>query len=196
MTTGGGWQDQAGGIYRGVKLIETAPGLQQRPTLRWLPDHLLGQAFANETVLLYYTGLTRLAKSILYEIVRGIFLNSPSHLAIMEQIGANAELAFNAIQRSDFDGMAEAIQAAWELNKRLDSGTNPPAVEAILGQVRDYVSAAKLLGAGGGGYLLMIAKDKGAASRIREVLTAHPPNTRARFVEYELSSTGLQLTRS
>ncbi len=196
MTTGGGWQDQAGGIYRGVKLIETAPGLKQKPTLRWLPDYLLGQALANQTVLLYYTGLTRLAKSILYEIVRGIFLNSPTHLATIEEIGANAEVAYQAIQRLDLQGLAEAIRRSWELNQRLDSGTNPPAMQKIFSQVHDYLAAAKLLGAGGGGYLLMLAKDKTAADRIRETLSAHPPNPRARFVDYQLSETGLQLTRS
>jgi galactokinase/mevalonate kinase-like predicted kinase len=196
MTTGGGWQDQAGGIYRGVKLIETAPGLKQKPTLRWLPDYLLGQALANETVLLYYTGLTRLAKSILYEIVRGIFLNSPAHLATIEEIGANTELAYNAIQRLDFDGLGESIRRSWELNQRLDAGTNPPAMQKIFRQVHEYLAAAKLLGAGGGGYLLMLAKDKTAAGRIRETLTSNPPNPRARFVDYELSDTGLQLTRS
>ncbi len=196
MTTGGGWQDQAGGIYRGVKLIETVPGLKQRPTLRWLPDYLFGSATANQSVLLYYTGLTRLAKNILSEIVRGIFLNSPSHLAVVEEIGANAEFVFSAIQRSDYDALAQAVRNSWELNQRLDCGTNPPATQQILDQVGDFLLAAKLLGAGGGGYLLMLAKDSDAASRIRQSLTANPPNPRARFVDFELSNTGLQLTRS
>lgn len=196
MTTGGGWQDQVGGIYRGIKLIETAAGVEQRPTLRWLPDYLFGPAFANQTVLLYYTGLTRLAKSILYEIVRGIFLNSPGHLAILDEIGANAAIAYSAIQRLDADALAESIRTSWDLNQRLDSGTNPAAVQQILDPIQDYLAAAKLLGAGGGGYLLMLAKDKTAAGRIRETLTSTPPNARARFVDYDVSDTGLQLTRS
>ena len=33
LTTGGGWQDQAGAIFRGIKLIETAPGLAQKPAI-------------------------------------------------------------------------------------------------------------------------------------------------------------------
>jgi galactokinase/mevalonate kinase-like predicted kinase len=82
------------------------------------------------------------------------------------------------------------------LNQRLDSGTNPPAVARILDLVRDYLAAAKLLGAGGGGYLLMFAKDDAAASRIRQKLLAEPPNPRARFVDFTLSESGLQLTRS
>lgn len=196
LTTGGGWQDQAGGLFRGIKLVETAPGLEQKPTLSWLPDYLFGHEFANHQILLYYTGVTRLAKNILSEIVRGIFLNSPSHLGLIGEIGANAKSAAAAIQQCDYDDLCAAIRNSWRLNRALDSGTNPPAVAAILDTVSDHLAAAKLLGAGGGGYLLMFAKDAEAAVRIRHKLAAHPPNPRARFVDLSLSPTGLQVTRS
>jgi galactokinase/mevalonate kinase-like predicted kinase len=196
LTTGGGWQDQAGGIFRGFKLIETSPGMAQKPTLRWLPDHLFSNEYANKTILLYYTGITRLAKNILHEIVRGIFLNSPEHLRIVEAIGANAITAFNAAQKADYPGLVESIHNSWNLNQRLDSGTNPPAVQAMLDSIADYIDAAKLLGAGGGGYLLLFAKDIDAARKIRTTLQQNPPNPRARMVNLSLSDTGLQLTRS
>jgi len=196
LTTGGGWQDQAGAIFRGVKLIETAPGLTQKPTLRWLPHHLLDHEYANRAILLYYTGITRLAKNILAEIVRGIFLNSPSHLGVIADIAANAEFTGAAIQKCDYEMLLAAIRRSWTLNQRLDSGTNPPAVQDILKRVGDHLSAAKLLGAGGGGYLLMFAKDETAAARIKRLLTDNPPNARARFIAFSLSETGLQLTRS
>ena len=196
LTTGGGWQDQAGAIFRGLKLIETKPGLAQKPTLRWLPDHLFGHEYANRSILLYYTGVTRLAKNILAEIVRGIFLNSPTHLSIISDIGANADFASAAIQKCDYEMLLAAIRNSWSLNQRLDAGTNPPAVQQIFERVRDYVGAAKLLGAGGGGYLLFCAKDEGAAAKIKRTLAEQPPNPRARFVEFSVSETGLQLTRS
>ncbi len=196
LTTGGGWQDQAGGILRGIKLVETAPGLTQDAMVRWLPDHLFTSAFSNQVVILYYTGLTRLAKSILQEIVRGMFLNAGNHLSILEDIKANAVFAHNAIQNARWDTLCEAVERSWNLNQRLDSGTNPPEVQAILNPVADYLSACKLLGAGGGGYLLMFAKDALAAERIREQLIANPPNSRARFVDITISNTGMEITRS
>jgi len=196
VTTGGGWQDQAGGIFRGIKLIETAAGLTQKPTLRWLPDQLFESDHANQSILLYYTGITRLAKDILREVVRGVFLNSPAHLETLEEIGANADMAFNALQRADYGTLAESIRTSWDLNQRLDAGTNPPEVNRILEQIADYTSAAKLLGAGGGGYLLIFAKDPEAAGRIRHSLKDHPPNAKARMVRFALSASGLQLTRS
>ena len=196
LTTGGGWQDQAGGIFRGIKLIETAPGMNQKPTLRWLPEHLLaGEEFRNR-VLLYYTGITRMAKNILQEIVRGMFLNSRKHLDIVDQIHAHAETTFNAIQTSDWDGLCECVRRSWDLNQRLDPGTNPPAVQAILDKISTQLAAAKLLGAGGGGYLLMFARDEQAAQQIRSTLSACPPNAMARFVDFAISDVGLQITRS
>jgi galactokinase/mevalonate kinase-like predicted kinase len=196
LTTGGGWQDQAGAIFRGIKLIETAPGVAQKPAIRWLPHHLFDHEYANRSILLYYTGITRLAKNILAEIVRGLFLNSPSHLGIIADIGANADCASTAIQKCDYDLLLAAIRNSWTLNQRLDAGTNPPEVQQILDGIRDYLGAVKLLGAGGGGYLLLFGKDEAAAGRIKHHLTSHPPNARARFVAFSLSETGLQLTRS
>ena len=196
LTTGGGWQDQAGAIFRGIKLIETAPGLAQKPAIRWLPHHLFDHEYTNRSILLYYTGITRLAKNILVEIVRGLFLNSPTHLGIIADIGANADFASAAIQKCDYDMLLAAIRNSWRLNQRLDSGTNPPEVQQILDGIRDHLGAVKLLGAGGGGYLLLFGKDEAAAARIKHHLTNHPPNARARFVDFSLSETGLQLTRS
>jgi galactokinase/mevalonate kinase-like predicted kinase len=196
LTTGGGWQDQAGAVFGGIKLIETSAGLSQTPNVRWLPPSLLGPSRANTTVLLYYTGLTRLAKDILQEVVRGICLNSPARLDILERIAANAGDCFDAVQRCDYHALVRSVSQSWRLNQALDSGTNPPEVQGILDAVAPWIAASKLLGAGGGGFMLMFAKDAAAASRIRQKLTAQPPNPRARFVDFEISEPGLELTRS
>jgi galactokinase/mevalonate kinase-like predicted kinase len=196
LTTGGGWQDQAGAIFRGLKLIETASGLAQKPSVRWLPHHLFQREYANTVLLLYYTGITRLAKNILHEIVRGIFLNEPERLATISDIGANAARACDALQRCDYSALAGVVRQSWLLNQRLDAGTNPPETQRVLDQIGDWLAAAKLLGAGGGGFFLLLAKDEEAARRIRRSLHDAPPNPRARWVDFTLSETGLQLTRS
>ena len=101
-----------------------------------------------------------------------------------------------AIQRNDFETYGALIGKTWMQNKALDCGTNPPAVEKIINKIKDYALGYKLPGAGGGGYLYMVAKDPQAALRIREILTQDVPNPRARFVEMALSGTGFQISRS
>jgi galactokinase/mevalonate kinase-like predicted kinase len=196
LTSGGGWQDQAGAIYHGIKLIETDPGLEQRPTVRWLPEHLFGPQAANRSALLYYTGITRVAKTILQEIVRGMFLNSRARMEKVFAIREHAKAAYQSIQRESWPSLCGVVKRSWELNQALDEGTNPPEVQRIAGAVEDWVAGLKLLGAGGGGYMLILAKDEAAGDKIRDELTQRPPNPRARFVDFSVSQVGLQITRS
>lgn len=196
LTTGGGWQDQYGGVLHGIKLLQTVGGMNQNPQVRWLPDFLFTSPEYQKCHLLYYTGITRTAKGILAEIVRGMFLNSTEHLNLLGQMKAHALDLYEAIQRGNFDEMGRLVGKSWEQNKRLDAGTNPPAVEAIIRKVHDYCLGYKLPGAGGGGYLYMVAKDPEAAVRIKNELQQHAPNACARFVEMTLSDKGFQVSRS
>ncbi len=196
LTTGGGWQDQAGGVFPGIKLVETVPGLAQRPVFRWLPGNLFALPHANREVLLYYTGITRMAKHILQEIVRGMFLNDRPRLSILQEMRAHALDTAEAIQRNDREELQRRIARSWQLNQALDAGTNPPPVRSILDSLGNLCAGAKLLGAGGGGYMLILARDMEAGDRIRESLTRNPPNPRARFVDLSISDTGLEVTKS
>jgi galactokinase/mevalonate kinase-like predicted kinase len=196
LTTGGGWQDPVGGVYGGLKLCETGPGLKQNPVVRWLPDTLFSSSNANSRMLLYYTGITRLAKKILQDIVRGMFLNRSDTIACLDEIGNNVDRAANAIQLGDYPRLMLAVQRSWELNQRLDAGTNPPAVQAIFDRLAGEDVVGKLLGAGGGGFLFLLAADVATGVRVREKLEQNPLNPLARFVDISTSETGLAVTRS
>jgi len=196
LTPGGGWQDQFGGIFEGVKLLETGAGIRQNPGMKWLPDQLFINRETREMMLLYYTGVTRVARDILGEIVKAMFLNSSGHLKIFSEMKVHARETFDTILGNDYEGLAEKVAISWALNQQLDEGTNPPVIREIIGRVEDYLLGYKLLGAGGGGYLLMFAKSAEAALRARKNLESNPPNARARFVEFTVSKTGFQVSRS
>lgn len=196
LTTGGGWQDQYGGVLHGVKLLQTARTISQQPTVRWLPDDLYTGPDYAPCHLLYYTGITRTAKDLLQDIVRRMFLNHGPQLRLIRQMKAQALDMHEAIARRDFQAMGRLVRTTWQQNQALDAGTNPAAVRAITDLIDDLCLGYKLPGAGGGGYIYMVAKDPEAAARIRTVINAHRPNTRARFVEMTLSRTGLQTSRS
>lgn len=196
LTTGGGWQDQYGGVFHGIKLLQSEAGFEQKPRVNWLPDYLFTHPEYKSCHLLYYTGITRVAKNILAEIVRGMFLNSAKHLQLLNEMKTHALDMAQNIQHGDFSKFGELVLKTWEQKKAIDSGTNPPEVERIISLIRDYCIGYKLPGAGGGGYLYMVAKDPAAAILIRKILTENPPNNKARFVEMELSNKGFQVSRS
>ena len=196
LTTGGGWQDQFGGVLGGVKLLQTGRGFDQSPRVRWLPNDLWLQPEYRPCHLLYYTGITRTAKQILAEIVRRMFLNHGGELALLREMKEHTMEMYEAIQENDFQRVGLLMRRTWQQNQLLDSGTNPPAVKALTDLIDDLCLSYKLPGAGGGGYLYMIAKDSEAAARIKQILNTHRPNKNARFVEMTLSTSGLQISRS
>ncbi|MDR3143002.1 MAG: bifunctional fucokinase/L-fucose-1-P-guanylyltransferase [Tannerellaceae bacterium] len=196
LTAGGGWQDQYGGLLHGLKLLQTEEGFSQNPLVRWLPDYLFTDTAYRPCHLLYYTGLTRTAKDILAEIVRGMFLNESHRLSLLDNMKVHALDMYEAIQCGNFDAYGHLVSKTWEQNKAIDSGTNPPAVEEIISLVKDYALGYKLPGAGGGGYLYIIAKDPEAAGHIQRILSTTPRRPNARFVDMSLSRTGLQISRS
>ncbi len=196
LTTGGGWQDQYGGVLHGVKLLATQDGFEQTPEISWLSDNLFTDSQYQACHLLYYTGITRTAKKILAEIVRGMFLYDTERLQLLGEMKEHARDVAQAIMRGDYTQLGTLVGKTWQQNQLLDSGTNPPEVQAIIEKVKDLCLGLKLPGAGGGGFLYMIAKDPAAALRIREILTKERPNARARFVEMSISRTGMQVSRS
>ena len=196
LTTGGGWQDQFGGLLGGVKLLQTVGGFEQNPLVRWLPNDLWTQPEYRACHLLYYTGITRTAKQILAEIVRRMFLNDNAELRLLREMKEHTMEMYEAIQQNDFRRMGLLMRKTWQQNQTLDRGTNPSAIAAQTSLIDDLCLGYKLPGAGGGGYLYMIAKDPDAAVRIRQILTEHRLHRNARFVEMSLSTTGLQISRS
>ena len=110
LTTGGGWQDQYGGVLGGVKLLQSTKGFDRNPAVNWLPDTVFTDPGYSACHLLYYTGITRTAKDILAEIVRNMFLNEGKQLRLLRHMKAHTLEMFDAIQRCNFERMGRLIR--------------------------------------------------------------------------------------
>jgi galactokinase/mevalonate kinase-like predicted kinase len=194
LTTGGGWQDQVGGAVDAVKVVRTAPGLVPDPMIQYVPGDVLDPRRNGGCTLLYYTGITRLAKNILQQVV-GRYLSRDRHaMQTLEQIHALPARVAHAMGRKNLAEFGRCIDVAWELNKQLDPNSTNDRVEEVLQRVRPYVHGAKLLGAGGGGFLLMVCKSPGDAAAVVDMLEADPPNELARFFAFDVSPDPLTVT--
>ena len=125
-----------------------------------------------------------------------MFLNQGDEISLLRDMKAHTLEMYDAFQQGEFERMGRLVRKTWMQNQRIDSGTNPPEVEALTSLVDDLCLGYKLPGAGGGGYLYMIAKDPQAAVRIKQILTDNRRNKNARFVDMQLSKYGLQVSRS
>ena len=170
MTTGGGWQDQAGGIHPGAKLTMTGPGPRQR--LRVEP--VLCPAGFAERFVLYYTGIRRIAKDLLGQVVGRYLAREVKAVQVLHSIKTLAvEMAY-AMKESDWDYLGSLLDRHWQLNQILDPHTTNAPINALLERVRPYVSGAKLAGAGGGGFLMLLAKTPDDAQDLRRFLASLP----------------------
>ena len=194
MSTGGGWQDQVGGVTPGVKLIRTTPGRDQTPSLHWIAFDPLAQPDLRGRTLLYFTGIQRMARDILQKVVTRYLARDPDALAIVRELKALAEHTKLGLERRDPAAFTHALNEYWSLKRRLDPGSTNPQIEALLAPLHDLLDARVLPGAGGGGFVLMVAKDDHAADRIRQRLEADPPNRLARFFDFAVDPHGLRTT--
>jgi len=123
MTTGGGWQDQVGGITPGVKLIRTDPGPRQTPMLHWIPFDMAPSGPLKPRLLLYYTGYKRMAKQILQKVVARYLSRDPEAIAIIHRLKVEAEKMESDSAAGDVDAFGRGVQHYWEPKKAFDPGS-------------------------------------------------------------------------
>ncbi len=194
MTTGGGWQDQVGGVFGGVKLITTQPGADQAATLRWIGFDMAADQALRDRLLLYFTGQKRMARNILQNVVGRYLARDPEALRTIDEL-KDAALRMKAdLDRRDVDAFGKGIERYWTLKKRLDPGSTNEPIERLIARIDRWCVGKCLPGAGGGGFVFIVARDTDAAQRIRKTLTAHPPNGSARFFDFDVDPTGLKIT--
>ena len=196
MCTGGGWQDQFGGITPGVKLLTSKPGEIQSIAVKAVDAKWLG-SILRERGLLYFTGQKRMARNILRKVL-SFYAENPHNFAsiLVDSLKRGAKAAAAAIERHDFDALADALNGYWCDKKLLDNGSTNERVENIIERIRPWTSAVSLMGAGGGGFMLVLAKSAKAAAAIRGELTARPPSMYSRFYDFQIDCEGLKLELS
>jgi len=194
LTTGGGWQDQVGGCVGGSKITATSPGVVPDPMIEALPSTALDPQSNGGCTLLYYTGITRLAKNILQEIVGAYLDRDPAILAALAEEHAVAQAIAHAMRQNNIARLGAGVDAAWELQKRLCGTVTNEAIESLLRRVRPHVHGMRISGAGSGGFLLMICKTPQDAAQVRAQLEKDPLNERARFFEFGVNHAGLEVS--
>ena len=177
LTTGGGWQDQVGGLTGGIKLVTTGPGLPQRITVqpvRLSPDT---QAELDARLLLVYTGQQRLAKNLLQAVMRRWMARDPEMVWIQKEIARLAVAMRDALTGGDVGGFGALLSEHWALNKRMDRGCTNPFIDELFEMMQPYVDGGKLAGAGGGGFAIVTARDRGAVEDLSAALKDRYPGT-------------------
>lgn len=178
MSTGGGWQDQVGGVTNGIKYITSMPGLQQQlrvDTVK-LSEETLREL--DERFCLIYTGQRRLARNLLRDVVGRYVGNEPDSLLAVNEIQKVAVLMRFELERGRVDEFAKLLEYHWELSKKVDMGSTNTLIDQIFASIEHMIDGRMVCGAGGGGFLQVILK-KGVSKeqvhqRLKSVFQDNP----------------------
>ena len=194
MRTGGGWEDQFAGMTPGVKVLRSKPGQEQEIAIENLR---LPAKFARELKsrsLLYFTGQKRMARNVLRRVL-SFYADNPHNFGkiLIHSVKQGAERAAQAVRKGDLYTFAECVNAYWRDKKLLDAGSTNEHVDDIIDAIRPYVLAVSLAGAGGGGFMYILAKTPADARRIRDFLEKNPPSRYSRFYDFGIDDHGMAL---
>ncbi len=158
MSTGGGWQDQAGGITDGIKYMTTMPGIRQDIKVHHIQLDPETEEELKSRFALIYTGQRRLARNLLRDVVGNYIGNEPDTVYALNEIQKVASLMTFELRRGHVDDFAKLLSEHWELSKKIDKGSTNTLIDQIFDSISNLIDGRMICGAGGGGFLQVILK--------------------------------------
>ena len=145
-----GVQDQYIAAYGGLRFMEFTLAGQVLCERIDLGSDLLRRL--NESLLLFFTGVTRQADSILGEQKRNI----NDRMAILREMKQMAYTARDELRAGNLEAMGRLLHEGWQLKKQLASQISNGAIDEMYQTARRAGAlGGKITGAGGGGFLLL-----------------------------------------
>ncbi len=153
----GGKQDQYAATFGGFNYIEFEKEdrviVNPLRIKRWIKNEL------ENSMVLFYTGRSRDSAKIINEQVKSVDKNNDNNIERMHELKEQAKSMKEAILKADFNGFAECIRKGWESKKKTSSTISNPEIDRLY----DYVmenggNAAKISGAGGGGFMSIVCE--------------------------------------
>lgn len=157
----GGKQDQYAAAYGGINLME----FFQDETVNLTPvitkeEHRIS---LEQSLVLLYTGKSRKSTAIHRDQATSV----PDKVAIYKEM---ADLAFefrNSLVNGDLGKMGNLLDRNWKLKSKLAPGITNEHIDQIYSKsIKAGAFGGKIVGAGGGGFLLFIAPETSRASVI------------------------------
>lgn len=145
-----GKQDQYIAAFGGIRDLRFGPGDQVE--VEDLPFSTDARHKFERQVMLFYTGITRSADTILHG-QRESIDERRCELDELRDLAAQVAADF---ARGDFGGYGRALRRSWENKRRLANGITNNSIEDMIAKaVAAGAEGGKICGAGGGGFVLV-----------------------------------------
>ena len=181
----GGRQDMYAAAFGGFNFMEFNATRTVVNPLKIRPDVVNELAYR---LLLCYTGTSHYSNDIIERQQRSY---SEKRAGTVEALDATKQLAIdmkNELLRGNLDEMGRLLDAGWQFKKQFTDGISNDRIDAFYAKAREAGAlGGKLVGAGGGGYLLLFCDFARRAKVARAVQLAG-----GRVEDFALEPEGLQ----
>ncbi|XP_038394286.1 L-fucose kinase isoform X2 [Canis lupus familiaris] len=195
LTTGGGWQDQVGGLMPGIKVGRSRAQLPLKVEVEEItvPEGFVQKL--NDHMLLVYTGKTRLARNLLQDVLRSWYARLPAVVQNAHSLVRHTEECAEAFRQGSLPLLGQCLTTYWEQKKLMAPGCEPLAVRRMMDVLAPHVHGQSLAGAGGGGFLYLLTKEPRQKETLEAVLakTEGLGNYSVHLVEVDTQGLSLQL---
>ncbi|CAL2031632.1 unnamed protein product [Caenorhabditis brenneri] len=170
MTTGGGWQDQCGAVFGGLKkcFYERGQGVLQTP----IPLTSSVKEELEKRLMLVYTGKTRLAKNLLQEVIRNFFTCAETNNKL-EEMAKSVDEFVAEIQKGEIE---VKLLEQYHSTKNFMTRCEPVIVTNLLETLKSshMIDVGWCAGAGGGGFLYLWLTPYADPSDVKKLIGSLP----------------------
>ena len=156
----GGWQDQIAASFGGLNRITfNADGYEVRPVII-SPDR---KRRLNENLVMFFTGFTRFSS----EVQEANAKDRGDKTAQLKEMLALVDDAENVLtdKHADLDDFGRLLDYTWKLKRQTGSAISTDGIDALYAKgIAAGALGGKLLGAGGGGFLIFYVQPERRAS--------------------------------
>ncbi|MCL5667702.1 MAG: kinase [Candidatus Thermoplasmatota archaeon] len=172
----GGKQDQYMAAYGGINMLEFYP--DETVVVKPVISSETVREKLQENLLLLYTGVQRGSAEIHSSQARNVGRKSANY----DKMVQITEEAFSSLSMGDYDSIGSYLHSNWRLKKELTEGISSDFIDqAYEKAIQLGATGGKLIGAGGGGFMLFYARPELHETIVREIGNMKPEQFRFEF---------------
>lgn len=151
----GGKQDQYAATFGGFNFMEFYEGNRVIVNPLRVKDWVWSELEAS--LVLYFTGVSRASADIIDQQSRNVTEGKQSSIEAMHSLKQEAVQMKECVLMGDIQRLARTLQAGWEAKKNMASSISNPLIEEVERLAfANGAHAAKVSGAGGGGFMMFM----------------------------------------
>jgi len=141
-------------------------------------------------VLFRSSGVTRLAKDLLLNVLRNWYTLSTQIFDNVKELVENGQNCARALKEGDLAALGACINCHRKNKLIMAPGSEPKIVVSLMEKIEPLVYGMALAGAGGGGFLFVLMKETNVRSKIEEIIAENALGMH--IYEAKISNTGYQ----